>query len=423
MKYLKSYNELITEGKDKSKKKSKEKKDKSEDGKKPVKNKLVEKVTERCKKLGLTNFEVSDDGTVNVYDNVYIQGDDRKSQIKDGKLKIKFGVVTGSFRLGNVKIESLEGCPHTVHGNFALNDTQGIKNLIGMPQDLRGDLSLYRLNDLTSLEGAPDKIGRQFYLASCYKISSLEGIPQNIGTDVVIQSTSLKDLKGSPETINGNFHIHSCKLRNLLGGPKFVGESFSCSHNRIENLIGGPISVGGSYECQGNVLTSLEGAPQIVGGSFDTEDNRLENLLGFPEDVGSLYLSHNPLTSLEGFPKVVRGDVIFGECENLYDPKGMRDSQIDGDIDMQPSTPIWELWEFFGNSDGRGDYIEMFLDSLDYNYLREIDGEWYIIYHRFKEACDEFEIEISEDFYSYTFLDDDGNPLLLADTKGSKSNS
>jgi hypothetical protein len=70
-----------------------------------------------------------------------------------------------SLQLSVNPLESLEGCPEKIDGNFNCSDTL-IRNLIGGPKMVGGD---YRCNtnpNLDSLEGAPLVVGGNFYLDS-----------------------------------------------------------------------------------------------------------------------------------------------------------------------------------------------------------------------------------------------------------------
>lgn len=82
-------------------------------------------------------YEFTDDLTVYVYGGFMLENSDIN------KLPVKFGTITGSFRLKNNKnLTTLKGCPHR-----ALEDFWCINN-----------------SKLTSLEGAPLKIRAEVYL-------------------------------------------------------------------------------------------------------------------------------------------------------------------------------------------------------------------------------------------------------------------
>jgi hypothetical protein len=94
---------------------------------------------------------------------------------------IKFGYVTGDFRCGHNKLESLIGSPKEVGGNLDCPN-----------------------NNMISLEGSPQKVDGWF---SCHdnSLSSLEGGPIEIGTSYYCMNNPLTSLKGAPVKIVGKF--------------------------------------------------------------------------------------------------------------------------------------------------------------------------------------------------------------------------
>ena len=146
-----------------------------------------------------------------------------KNIITGGKLKIRFGKVSGSFDCYNNKLTSLEGAPQKVGGFF----------------------DCYR-NELTTLKGAPQEVGGGFD-CSRNKLTSLEGVPKKVG---------------------GNFACYKNELTTLKGAPQEVDGDFDCSFNNLTNLEGAPQKINGNFDCSGNNLTTLESAPQEVGKDF-----------------------------------------------------------------------------------------------------------------------------------------------------------
>ena len=185
-----------------------------------------------CRKYGIKNYSIGEDGTVDVDDIVDL------SKKRLDRLPLRFGNVSGYFDCGNNLLTSLEGAPEVVGGSFFCHN-----------------------NRLTSLEGGPRSVGNVFY---CY-------------------DNQLTSLVGSPDMVNGNFLCQNNRLTSLVGAPKEVGGCFFCQVNCLTSLEGAPERVVSSFDCRNNRLTNLVGAPKEVGRGFDCRDNRLINLVGVPK--------------------------------------------------------------------------------------------------------------------------------------------
>jgi hypothetical protein len=96
---------------------------------------------------------------------------------------VRFGEVTGSFVSFNNLLQSLEGAPETVGGDFNCSR-----------------------NSLLTLEGAPKTVGRDFDCAH-NSLQTLEGAPQTVGRDFDCSDNSLQTLEGAPETVGGDFSL------------------------------------------------------------------------------------------------------------------------------------------------------------------------------------------------------------------------
>lgn len=181
------------------------------------------------------------------------------------------------------------------------------------------------------------------------------------GTMSISEKTNWKPKKPQdlPRVIQGDCDLNSWGLTSLIGGPEEVEGDFKCQ---------GPATWGPDSM---NIPSSLEGAPVRVGGSF--------------------YCSLNPhLTSLRGLPKFIGGNLFINNCGNLWDPTGLRDCQIGGNV-HGTGSPIWDLIEIFPD-------FKTFQESLDYNYItgpiRWFGVDYFgIDLFRFGEAMNEFEID------------------------------
>ncbi len=175
-----------------------------------------------CKRYSIGDYTVNEDGTVDVDGDVDLKHWNYTLYI----LPIKFGTVTGNFSCGSGndidyknELTSLEGCPHTVGGDFRCP-----------------------MNNLTSLEGGPTEVGGNYY---CYK-------------------NKLSSLKGAPSSVYGIFHCGNNKLTSLEGGPTEVGGRFNCTNNKLTSFKGGPKSFSGHlFNFKTNKITSFEGFPEI----------------------------------------------------------------------------------------------------------------------------------------------------------------
>ena len=136
-----------------------------------------------CYELGIRPHLIHDDGTVDV------DGDLILIDYGSGKLPLKFGRVYGdckfqSYKKDGNKLTSLEGCPHTVDGEF----------------------SLQFLTRLSSLRGCPEHVGGEFFILEC-PITSLEGSPERVRGRFGIYRTKITSLEGLPSVIEGDLDI------------------------------------------------------------------------------------------------------------------------------------------------------------------------------------------------------------------------
>ena len=108
-------------------------------------------IEEICKKYGISNYVINDDGSIDVDGYVNINGFDLD------ELPLTFNKVTGIFDCDGNNLTSLEGSPQSVGGHFYCG-----------------------YNKLTSLEGSPKYVTRTFHCAN-NNLTSLEGSPESIG--------------------------------------------------------------------------------------------------------------------------------------------------------------------------------------------------------------------------------------------------
>jgi hypothetical protein len=145
-------------------------------------NESVEDIDSICKKYGIQNYTINEDGSIDVDGNVDL------SFSNLSKLPLKFVRVTGSFVCRFNQLTTLEGCPKQVGGSFTCDN-----------------------NKLTTLEGCPKEVGGGFYC----------------------DDNQITTLLGCPEYVRGNFWCFNNKLTTLEGCPGVVGGNFDCCLNQL----------------------------------------------------------------------------------------------------------------------------------------------------------------------------------------------
>jgi hypothetical protein len=192
--------------------------------------------------------------------------------------------------------------------------------------------------------------------------------------------------------VDGDFEWVDTEISTLENVPKKVGGKFNCSFNgRLKSLIGCPIEVGGEFNCSHNSLISLEGCPDKIYDSFDCSGNGLESLRGGPKIVGEDFkCNENELTDLKGSPVEVGGD--FYCLDNQIISLNNISSKIFGDVYCR-YNPIYDIFKLFGS-------YKKYKYSLEHEYL---DGT-NIIRFKFKEACEEVDIEMPDSIPGYKYI-------------------
>lgn len=312
----------------------------------PTDPKVIEEI---CKKYEFRNYNINPDGTVDVYDRqIWFWGSDDDFDV----LPLKFGDITGDFRIDDKSITDLEGFPKSVGGNLNIRDCK----------------------KLTSLKGCPEVVGEGFVLSGSPLITTLDGCPRNVWGSFIISKLGLTDLKGLPHTIHGDF---------------------SCDGSKN--------------------ITSLEGSPDVVGGNFNIEDCDIRSLKFAPKLINkSIHLSGNTkLYDPYGFRDMdVKGDINtlflaspfqykyrFGESDTYPHP---RDATVWSDIEHIKSRP------YSDNRKGKYEPVpppvnniiklfrnfEEFKMSLDYNYVEKIGDRWVVNEWKLGEALKEFDLPL-----------------------------
>jgi len=149
-------------------------------------NESKEDIHSICKKFGIKNYTINQDGSIDVDRNVYLNA---KKLIE---LPLKFGKVGGDFYCHYNNLTSLEGSPREVGGDFHCNG-----------------------NKLTSLEGSPHSVGGIF---NCFhnELTSLEGISKYISGTIYCENNQLRDVNGIKDGWRGEFFIYANPVAEIF---------------------------------------------------------------------------------------------------------------------------------------------------------------------------------------------------------------
>lgn len=136
-----------------------------------------------CRKLGIKNYTINQNGTVDVTSHVDI------SNMRLDKIPLQFGKIEGYFNCSKNNLTSLKGSPTIVGGCFYCHEN----NLTSLEYSPEKALSLYCSdNNLTNLEGCTDKL-LSFKCNGRNNLISLKGGPTDV-VDVSVFGYSLPDL-------------------------------------------------------------------------------------------------------------------------------------------------------------------------------------------------------------------------------------
>ena len=163
-------------------------------------------IEEICKKYGIENYTINDDGSIDVDGDVLIWG------CNLNEMPLKINKVTGNFNCSENAQNDLKGSPRWVGGSF-----------------------YSRFNNLTTLEGCPEKVDGDFY----------------------IDNSKLTNLKGCTKYIGGEFDCSDNELTSLEGCPKSIGQGFYVDRNCLSDLDFIPDSMVGDFYCDNNILESV----------------------------------------------------------------------------------------------------------------------------------------------------------------------
>jgi len=107
----------------------------------------VDLIYDFCNKSHINKFSINNNGSVNIYETVYIR-------TPMTKLPFEFNYVLGDFDVAGIGLESLIGFPKTIHGTLIMS-YNNIRSLVGLPLEIRDDLITHRnpiIKDLLNFE-------------------------------------------------------------------------------------------------------------------------------------------------------------------------------------------------------------------------------------------------------------------------------
>lgn len=174
-----------------------------------------------------TLFTIHDTGVVDAHGSILLSKE-------TSRLPVRFGVVGGNFLCHRNKLETLEGCPHTVLETFDCSENQLI-SLVGGPKTVKGQYSCQN-NKLSDLLGSPQDFTQE-YIACNNNLVSLRGAPLQIGGMFDVSNNLLTDLQDAPQTVE-YFWATNNKLTTLKGASLNISKQFIFDNNPLENLEG-----------------------------------------------------------------------------------------------------------------------------------------------------------------------------------------
>ena len=115
-------------------------------------------------KYRIKNYTINDDWTIDIGGYIDLEHYTEK-QLPD---YIRFGTLVGFFVISkSPNLESLEGCPKEVCGDFYCYNCNNLESLKGCPNKVSGNFSCRRCSKLESLKGAPKEVGGYFDCREC----------------------------------------------------------------------------------------------------------------------------------------------------------------------------------------------------------------------------------------------------------------
>jgi hypothetical protein len=177
--------------------------------------KTIQEISEICKNIGLRNYTINLDGTVDVQGGVDLR------RYRMSKLPLEFGRVSEYFSCADMGLTTLEGCPKEVGRDFHCSHNK-INTLEGCPKEIDGDFFCFHNPNLTSLEGLEDTINRgNLYFLHCYNLYCLDGFPI--------------DFKGSKSNLKWQFDCEYTPIYPIY--ERYIKDTHFEGSNRLAQAI------------------------------------------------------------------------------------------------------------------------------------------------------------------------------------------
>jgi hypothetical protein len=185
---------------------------------------------ELISELGLTKFEIHEDNSITIHEDVVFQ---KSFYIKKNRtLPIKIRAIFGNLDASKCFLNNLNNFPECVVGNVNLSNNY-LQNLIGCPQNISGDLICSfnpNKNYGLSFKGCAKIVCGSLIATNC-QINNLTDIAESIHNDLNVSYNNLK----------------------TLGGVKYVGKDIRVTDNKLISLEG--IECGGKIYYDNNPIS------------------------------------------------------------------------------------------------------------------------------------------------------------------------
>jgi len=137
----------------------------------------IKEIIDLCSKYEITNYQIRDDGSIDVDGNVDLSG--KLGDLK--QLPLNFNEVNGYFDCDRNKLATLEGCPIKVGGYFSCSKNK-LTSLEHSPTEVEGSFYCYDNHSITTLEGLENTyIDGVLDVRACRNLYSIKGFPKKVG--------------------------------------------------------------------------------------------------------------------------------------------------------------------------------------------------------------------------------------------------
>ena len=147
-------------------------------------------IEETCEELGIDNYTIKNDMSINVYGEVYI------SKLDLIEIPLNFNIVEGDFNCYKNRIKSLQGAPKIVKGDFDAGYNK-LTSLEFMPIEISSD-AFFDNNDLKTLKGMTEQSNNALINLQNNKLESLMYMKKGF-KEIALHNNKLNSLKYLPD--------------------------------------------------------------------------------------------------------------------------------------------------------------------------------------------------------------------------------